>query len=331
MSGMIDPAELYPLKFVPLFREKSWGGRLAQSLPCASGAPKNATIGEILTLSDRPGAQSVIANGELAGKTLGEVTSYYGRALLGQNVELPSAFPLMVKIIDAGKRLDLKVFPDRFTAGKFGDEENSAVWYILKAEPEARIMVGLSGRATRLRLRETLHDEEVANLLQQYSAVPGDAYFLASGILHSTSGGTLILQVQKNSDSCYSLTDWSTDGNLQIEQALASIDFANRVSLRIAGTVDHVSFNRKFSIISQSGLCQMWNLRLVSSWRDDTADSASFHLITALDSPVEIVPGNSEQSFEVEVGETILIPANYGVYNIVPVNLGETSVLKCTV
>lgn len=331
MSGMIDPAELYPLKFVPLFQEKKWGGKLAGSLSSFSGAPKNSLIGEILTVADRPDAQSVIANGELAGKTLGEITSFYGRALLGQNVELPSTFPLVVKLVDVGKKLDLKVFPDRFTARNFGDEENAAVWYILDAEPDARIMAGLSGRATRLRLRETLHDQEVENLLQNHKAIPGDAYFLASGIIHCASNGVLLLQVQKNSDSCYSLTDWSGEGNIQADRALASVDFANRVSLRIAGTVDHVSFNRKFSIISQSGFCQMWNLRLVSSWRDDTAGSGSFHLITALDAPVEIVPGNSDQVFEVEIGETILIPANYGVYNIVPLNLGETSVLKCTV
>ena len=60
-----------PLRFEPLFYIRVWGGtrmatHLGRSLP--SGGP----IGESWEIVDRPEAQSVIMNGELAERTLRE-------------------------------------------------------------------------------------------------------------------------------------------------------------------------------------------------------------------------------------------------------------------
>ena len=60
---------LYPLKMIPYFRHGSdtpWGGDTLRAL--GKAIPDDMT-GEALEVSALPGRESVVANGELAGKT----------------------------------------------------------------------------------------------------------------------------------------------------------------------------------------------------------------------------------------------------------------------
>ena len=60
---------LYPLTFHPAFKERVWGGRTLETL-YHKNLPPQVPIGESWEISDRPGDESVIANGPLAGKSL---------------------------------------------------------------------------------------------------------------------------------------------------------------------------------------------------------------------------------------------------------------------
>ena len=60
---------LYPLTFHPIFKERIWGGRNLERL-YGKALPPGAPIGESWEVSDRPGNESVIANGPLACRNL---------------------------------------------------------------------------------------------------------------------------------------------------------------------------------------------------------------------------------------------------------------------
>ena len=60
---------LYPLTFQPIFQERVWGGRYLEAL-FGIPLPADKRIGESWEISDRPGAESIIANGPLAGLSL---------------------------------------------------------------------------------------------------------------------------------------------------------------------------------------------------------------------------------------------------------------------
>ncbi len=310
MSGFIDPAELYPMKMVPYNGD---GGN-----------------GESITVSGCGTAQSVVGNGTLAGKTLGEVMAFYGRAFLGHKFENIKDFPLAVRIVEVTKRLDLCVFPDRFAAGNMGGAENTAMWYVLDAKSDSRIFCGLSGRATKLQLHEMLNTPGVERLLQSYAAIPGDAYCIYPGVIHSAGTGVVLLEISMAGGSSFVLSDWGRgEKKLQTEAGLKVMDFNNRISVKVGNSVGKVTFNRKHQIVSRSRFGEIWDLRLISAWREDTADSGSCHMLTPVSGSVAVVPGNSSEKLLLECGETAIVPANCGVYNIVPESDGGATVLKC--
>ena len=89
-------------------------------------------------------------------------------------------------------------------------------------------------------------------------------------------------------------------------------------------------FNRKYQLVSKSQFFRVSELRLVSPWRDDTTPDGSFHIISAINGSVAIEGESPELRCELEIGRSGLIPAAFGRYRIVPLDDGETTVLKTT-
>src|SRR5437899_5077361 len=112
---------LYPLTFLPIFKERVWGGRNLERLykkPLPPGVP----IGESWEISDRPGDVSTIANGPLAGKDLHWLIEHHAQELLGSVQGLHGRFPLLIKILDSEEKLSLQVHPPPEKARELGGE-----------------------------------------------------------------------------------------------------------------------------------------------------------------------------------------------------------------
>ena len=63
----------YPMKCVPIFKERIWGGRTLQTA-FGKPLPADAKIGESWELADLPHDKTVIANGPFEGRTVADVT-----------------------------------------------------------------------------------------------------------------------------------------------------------------------------------------------------------------------------------------------------------------
>src|SRR4051812_18494343 len=99
---------LYPLTFQPIFKERIWGGRKLEQL-YGKPLPRNVPIGESWEISDRPGDESVIANGALKGKSLHWLVENHSTDLFGMSHRDVLTFPLLIKILDAQEKLSLQV------------------------------------------------------------------------------------------------------------------------------------------------------------------------------------------------------------------------------
>ena len=108
---------------------------------------------------------------------------------------------------------------------------------------------------------------------------------------------------------------------------MAAIDFANRVSPRIAGVVNTASHNRKFDVIRMCPHFRVSDLRLVTRWNDTTANDSSFHLLCAVNAPVLVAP-KAGSPVRLEAGESVLLPAVLGAYTVDPLVPGECTVVK---
>ena len=338
--SFIPENELYPLKFHPVYRTRVWGGEQLQSVLHRQIPENDGPVGESWEIADRIDVNSVVSEGPLAGITISELVKHYGNALIGSRGRGAARFPLLVKLIDAGERLSLQVHPDAGACAKIGGgaEPKTEMWYIVSAKQGAQIFAGLKPRATRLKLTELLGTgdaEALESQLQVYESLPRDAYYIQAGTVHAIGAGNLLLEIQQNSDTTYRLSDWGRVGldgkprELHVSQGMTSIDFTNRTSPRIAGSVNQTRHNRKFDVITVCPFFRVSDLRLTTSWRDCTLNDASFHLLTAIDAPVSI-QGRSGDPVDLAPGESALVPANFGDYAIEPHMAGESTVVKTT-
>jgi mannose-6-phosphate isomerase len=223
---------LYPFLFRPIFQERIWGGRNLERL-YHKPLPPNVKIGESWEISDRDDAQSVIANGPLAGQTLGWLMEHHERELLGAAKSLNGRFPLLVKILDAEEKLSLQVHPPPHKARLFHGEPKTEMWYITDARPGAELYVGLKPGATRSQFEAKIKTGTVADCFHRIPVHPGDAMFLPSGRVHAIGAGLVIFEIQQNSDTTFRVFDWNrTDSagkprQLHVAESLESIDFAD--------------------------------------------------------------------------------------------------------
>jgi mannose-6-phosphate isomerase len=333
---MIDREKLYPFIFKPIYLEKMWGGTQIKEFLKRDDTPDlKDPIGESWELVDREGEQSVVANGPLKGATISQLVKQYGKSLLGSKYN-GGRFPLLVKIIDASERLSLQVHPDEQACARLGEgaEPKTEMWYILNSQKNAKIMAGVSPRSTKQKVLSTMQTAEVEDQLQIFESEPGDAYFISSGTLHAIGEGNLLIEIQQNSDTTYRVSDWGRvdkNGNsreLHVEKALESINYINRTSPRIPGVVGIVQHNRKFPVVNRCRFFSVDDLRLIGEWSEDTTVSGSFHLISCINKCIRI--STTESSLDLKPGQTCLIPANLGSYRILPMEAGETDVLKTT-
>jgi mannose-6-phosphate isomerase len=224
--------KLYPLTFQPIFKERIWGGRKLETL-YGKALPFGRPVGESWEICDRPGDESVIANGPLRGRTLHWLMEQSPAALLGTFSPAPARFPLLIKIIDAQDKLSLQVHPPTAAAARLGGEPKTEMWYVASAGPKAEVFVGLKKGVTRAEFERTIASQTVAQCFHRIPVREGDAMFLPSGRVHALGAETVIFEIQQNSDTTYRVFDWNRvdrDGkprDLHVPQSLASIDFGD--------------------------------------------------------------------------------------------------------
>ena len=221
---------LYPLTFLPILKDRVWGGRRLHEL-YRKQLPPAIPVGESWEISDRLGDISIVANGAFAGKDLHWLIEHLGEDLLNGAKLQDGRFPLLIKILDASDKLSLQVHPPASKAQLLGGEPKTELWYIAEAQPGAELYVGLRHGCTREQFTQKLADGSVADCFHRLSVKTGDAMFLPSGRVHALGAGMVIFEIQQNSDTTYRVFDWLRAGldgkprELHVNQSLESIDF----------------------------------------------------------------------------------------------------------
>jgi mannose-6-phosphate isomerase len=222
---------LYPLVFHPLFKERIWGGRELEKL-FAKNLPAGKPIGESWEISDRPGDESIVANGKFAGQNLRQLMEKFPREILGDaRPATENRFPILCKILDAREKLSLQVHPPAGKAAELKGEPKTEMWFIAAAAPGAELYVGLKRGMTRAEFERRISDGSVADCFHRVPVRAGDTMFLPSGRVHAIGAGLVIFEIQQNSDTTYRVFDWNRVGldgkprELHVPQSLASMDF----------------------------------------------------------------------------------------------------------
>lgn len=201
-----------PLRFGRLCLEKVWGGRALEEV-LRVDLDGDGPIGETWELVDRADHQSVVAEGPLAGTTLGDLVARAPRALLGRApVAANGRFPLLVKFLDASAPLSVQVHPDDAGAALQGrdSEAKTEAWYFLRDGGE--VWCGFEAGVDRAAFESALAAGRASEPLARHSVRGGDALTVLGGTVHAIGAGVTLLEVQQNSDTTYRLDDWGRLG-----------------------------------------------------------------------------------------------------------------------
>lgn len=301
---------LYPMKFLPLFKNKVWGGNKIKTLGFDYDPLPNC--GELWALSSMEGNESVVANGFLADNNLGEVLEIYMGELIGEKNfdHFGTEFPVLIKIIDADDKLSIQVHPDDRLAQQRGMENGKTeMWYIMEAEKGAEIVDGFEQAVTPDEYRQFLALGKVEALLHIEKPQAGDMFFIPAGRVHALGKGLLLAEIQQSSDCTYRIYDYNrpdSDGNLRelhTEEALAAISFDPTHD----GKTHYTYCENRTTLLAQCPYFTTSLIPLTKPMRKDFSSLDSFVAylcvegIAAVKSMGEIVP--------IHAGECVLVPA----------------------
>ena len=303
---------LYPFTFKPILKKVIWGG--SDICPFKEISPVENGVGESWELSHVEGNYSIVANGELAGKSLDDLIRQYGAQLMGQEVidRFGTTFPLLIKFIDARDNLSIQVHPDdEYAAAHTDDLGKTEMWYIVDAAPDAKIIYGLKRHYTTEELRAAIAAGTLEQMMNYIPVKKGEVYFIPSGTVHAICRGLLIAEIQQNSNITYRVYDYNrrgADGKLRalhVEDALAVIEKIPEPLSRRAESDPAQGMLAKcgfFTVYHKVGAFSM------------TAGTESFVHLLCLDGSATLEWREGEMS--VRKGESVFIPAGLGNFSM---------------
>ena len=206
-----------PLKFKALLKQTIWGGD--KIIPFKHLDDHLENVGESWEISGVPGNETVVADGEYAGKKLNELVIEQKDKLVGKaNYErFGDEFPLLIKFIDARQDLSIQVHPTDEIAKRQGKERGKTeMWYIMDSDKDAKLYSGLKKQITPEQYKAMVEDDTITDALAQYEVKEDDCFFLPAGRIHAIGTGCFLAEIQQTSDVTYRIYDFKRkdkDGN----------------------------------------------------------------------------------------------------------------------
>ncbi len=208
---------LYPFLLRPEFVERPWGAR--DLSPIYPERRCEEPVGEVWLTGD----ENRVANGPLAGRTLGELCREYGRALVGESARETERFPLLTKFLFPREKLSVQVHPDDEAARRVGQPcGKTECWYVLAADPGAQVALGLKPGTTREQLARAIQEVRAEELLNWVKIHAGEMIYVDAGTVHTIGPGSILVETQQNSETTYRLYDYGRPREIHVEQGLAA-------------------------------------------------------------------------------------------------------------
>jgi mannose-6-phosphate isomerase len=294
----------YPLRFERIPVPKPWAGsRLHALFP-----ELPAGTGESIELADLPGQSSVVANGELRGRTIRQLVP----DLVGAH-ELPD-FPLAVKLLDTAEALSVQDHPsDEFAHGKLVKRGKSECWIVLEAEPEAVIYQGLKPGVKRERFEAALTGGHPLELMNARAVKRGDYLYNEAGMIHAIGGGVTLLEIQQNCSTTYRL--WDLPRGVQREMHVEAGLLAAKFDLQLP------PIQRCYGdvVLQPDGPFGVRSLHVKKAFAE-VKPHEGFTIITCIAGPCEATAHARDnlQPVRFEPGDTVLFPPEFDRFEYYP-------------
>ena len=295
------------LKLKPVIKHILWGGdKLSKEYGIGEDGEK---VAEAWQLTCRKDGDNEIVNGKYKGRTFSEFINANPAAIGTKNTF--DRFPLLIKLIDAGADLSIQVHPnDEYAKEHSTDLGKTEMWYIVEAEPGAKIAYGLKKKYTRSELEKAIQDGTLEECVNYVNVKPGETYFIPSGTVHAICSGLLIAEIQQDSNITYRVYDYNRrqpDGSLRqlhIEDALNVIETVN------PGDITSTSYD---NVIAD---CKFFKVMVLDKNVKESLNvtGESFVHVMCVDGSVDVK--DKDEQVTVSKGESLFIPSGDGKVDI---------------
>ncbi len=317
---------LYPFLSVPIFDERPWGVRDLR--PIYTRAVKDPIGESWLTWEDNR-----VANGPLAGRSLGDLAKEYRRDLVGSLACFEDRFPLLVKFLFPGDKLSVQVHPDDDGARAVGQPcGKTECWYVLRTEPGAQVALGLKPGTTLDEFRRAIAETRAEALLNWVDVFAGDMIYVAAGTVHTIGGGMVLVETQQTSDITYRLYDYGRPRELHLEAGFAAIKLQtnagkvvgrtapSRGSAGLQGRVNADKNNEAASaggsVLVCSPFFQVEKMPLREPMRARVSPESP-HILVAVGG-AGVVESHGMEPITFATGDAVVVPACVGEYTLRP-------------
>ena len=310
---------LYPLKFTPILKERLWGGTKLKDV-LHKNIDSDIT-GESWELSGVPGDVSVVANGELKGKSLNEIIADNPDALLGESVlkRFGKDFPILIKFIDAKQDLSIQLHPnDELAKERHNSFGKTEMWYVMDADPGAQLIVGFNKDVAKEEYKQSIKDDTLLDLLNYETVEEGSTFFINTGKIHAIGAGVLLAEIQQTSDVTYRVFDFNRkdkEGNLRelhTEMAIDAMDYQKKDDFKVAYPNVENASNKMVD-------CPYFKtnyLELTADIKKETPDSFSIYMCVSGSAEID----NGFGKATISKGETVLLAASSSFIDIKTTN-----------
>ena len=107
--------------------------------------------------------------------------------------------------------MSIQVHPDDDFAVKLegkGNRGKTECWYILDAEPDAKLVYGIKEGYSNEELAQAIKENKLEGYLDYVQVKAGDFVFIPAGTVHAIGGGIRLMEVQQSCDLTYRLYDY---------------------------------------------------------------------------------------------------------------------------
>ena len=298
------------LRFEPILKPKIWGGEKLNTILNKKSDRKD--IGESWEISAVREDVSIINNGALKGKSLNDLIKEFKQDILGEKVYeiFQDKFPLLIKFIDAKKKLSLQVHPNDILAQKRHNSlGKTEMWYIVNADKKAKIIIGFSEESDKKSFQKTINQGNELELLNVDYVKKGDTFLVPAGRIHAIGKGVLLAEIQETSDITYRISDWNRKDkegksrDLHVNLALDAIDYSAKSNYK-------AEYQKKKNKPSNIVDCKYFTTNFLHLTKNNTLnheDKDSFVIYMCVEGSVVFEYKNQQEVLQ--MGETILMPA----------------------
>lgn len=236
------------------------------------------------------------------------------KEILGSNCDKFEDFPVLIKLIDAKDNLSIQVHPDNDFAMKY---ENSVgkteMWYVVDCEEGAYLYYGFNKEISKEEFENRIKENTLLEVLNKVPIKKGNVFFITAGTVHAICKGTLIAEIQQNSDITYRVYDYGRVGKdgrpreLHIDKAIsvAKLKMPDTYSVKVISEDD----GAKNTLLCKCDFFETHKIDVFSEFKVNV-DEMSFYSVLCLEGSANITSDIS--NLDIHKGDSVFIPAGEG-------------------